>query len=151
VDNKTIATYFSLFNEIGIIGQLSRALIDARLPHGLSGAHFGVLNHLIRVKDGQTPRALARAFQVPKTTMTHTLSGLVKHDLVRFGLNPRDGRSKTVWLTHKGRQLRAQAIADLAPEMGKLLAPLPAARIEALVADLAQIRTMMDDSRDAER
>ena len=67
------AVFFEVFNEIGIIEQLSRAVLEARLPDGLIAPHFTVLNHLVRVKDGQTPVHMARAFQVPKTSMTHTL------------------------------------------------------------------------------
>jgi hypothetical protein len=67
------ARLFPLFNEIGIIEQLSRARFEARLPQGVTGPHFSVLNHLMRVADGRTPLELARAFQVPKTTLSHTL------------------------------------------------------------------------------
>ena len=84
--------YFELFNEIGIIEQLSRADFEARLPKGVLVSHFGVLNHLIRVGDGRTPLELARAFQVPKTTMTHTLAGLEKRKWVETRPNPEDLR-----------------------------------------------------------
>ncbi len=70
---------FALFNEIGIINQLAAALFESRLPPGVLVSHFSVLNHLIRVRDGATPLQLANAFQVPKTTMTHTLAGLETH------------------------------------------------------------------------
>ena len=93
-DSKTTTgLYFRLFNEIGILAQLSRALLVARLPDGLVLPHFTVINHLIRVKDGQTPLQLARAFQVPKTSMTHTLAGLEKRGLVEMRTNPEDARS----------------------------------------------------------
>ena len=55
VMSRPDAALFQLFNEIGIIGQLSRAMFEARLPDGLLLTHFTVINHLIRVKDGQTP------------------------------------------------------------------------------------------------
>ena len=104
MDDKTAQILFRFFNEIGIIEQLSRAQLEARLPDGMIAPHFAVLNHLTRVRDGQTPLALARAFQVPKTTMTHTLKGLEQHRLVEMRPNPEDGRSKRVWLTDQGRQ-----------------------------------------------
>ena len=44
--------YFRLFNEVGIIDQISRAFLEARLPDGLIISHFTVINHLIRVADG---------------------------------------------------------------------------------------------------
>ena len=67
---------FDLFNEIGIIHQLTTARLEAVLPDGLIAPHFAVLNHLARVGDGATPQRMARAFQVPKTSLTHTLKGL---------------------------------------------------------------------------
>jgi hypothetical protein len=68
--DRTCPLYFRLFNEIGIIEQLSRARFEARLPKGVLVPHFTVLNHLMRVEDGRTPLELARAFQVPKTTLS---------------------------------------------------------------------------------
>lgn len=147
MDNATLKLYFSLFNEIGIISQLSRTLLDGKLPSGLSTAHFGILNHLTRVCDGVTPLDLARAFQVPKTTMTHTLGGLEAHELVALKANPKDGRSKCVWLTPKGRKFRETAIGNLAPELAQLFADTPPAQIEKLVADLVEIRKVLDHQR----
>ena len=70
MDKPDLGLYFVFFNEIGIIEQLIRNLLEKKLPKGFLISHFSVLNHLIRVKDGQTPLVIARAFQVPKTTMT---------------------------------------------------------------------------------
>ncbi|MFM7336534.1 MAG: MarR family winged helix-turn-helix transcriptional regulator, partial [Tabrizicola sp.] len=100
------ATLFAFFNEVGILAQLSRALFEARLPDGFNLPQFVVLNHLVRVKDGQTPLALARAFQVPKTSMTHSLAVLERHGLIEMRPNARDGRSKCVFLTEAGRAFR---------------------------------------------
>mgnify|MGYP001827498986 CR=1 FL=1 len=66
MDDTKQALYFRLFNEIGIMQQISNAFLEARLPEGLIAPHFTVLNHLIRVSDGRTPLEMARAFQVPK-------------------------------------------------------------------------------------
>ena len=35
MDKDAVGYYFALFNEIGIIGQLSRARMEAELPDGL--------------------------------------------------------------------------------------------------------------------
>lgn len=141
-------TYFALFNEIGILEQLSRALFEARLPGGILVSQFAVLNHLIRVRDGRTPLDLSRAFQVPKTTMTHTLAVLERHGLVRMAPNPGDGRSKCVWLTDAGRRFRDEAIAALGPDMAALDARFPAARVAPLLPVLAELRRVMDAMRD---
>ncbi|MGS4883660.1 MarR family winged helix-turn-helix transcriptional regulator [Roseibium sp. MB-4] len=148
MDNASRHTLFSFFNEIGIIAQLSRAAMEARLPKGLTLPHFSVINHLIRVKDGQTPLALAKAFQVPKTTMTHTLSGLLDHGLVDMRPNPKDGRSKTVWLTEAGRQFRETAIRSIDPDMSAIKSAIPEEKIAEILPLLAEIRSFMDAYRD---
>lgn len=150
MDDKTLATYFSLFNEIGIIEQLSRALFESRLPDGMLVSHFSVLNHLIRVADGRTPLDLAQAFQVPKTTMTHTLTGLASRGLIEMRPNPMDGRSKCVWLTPEGREFRNGAIAAMAPDLVVFAKEFPLERVEDLVPRLAEIRAFLDAQRDAD-
>lgn len=138
---------FAFFNEIGIIAQLSRAMMEARLPDGVTLPHFTVLNHLVRLGDGRTPLAIATAFQVPKTSMTNTLSGLARRGLVEFRDNPDDGRSKQVWLTESGRAFRDKAIADLEPDLQVLCERVPEAQVMALVTPLAAIRRALDEMR----
>ncbi|MEL7100032.1 MAG: MarR family transcriptional regulator [Pseudomonadota bacterium] len=140
--------YFQLFNEIGIISQLSRAAAEAEFEDGLLMTHFSVLNHLIRVRDGQTPLALARAFQVPKTSMTHTLAGLEKRGLIEMRPNPGDGRSKQVWLTEAGRAWRNGAIAQMGQNFAHLATAFPAERIEAVLPVLTELRQFLDAARD---
>ena len=142
------ADYFKLFNEIGIIEQLSRAFLEAQLPDGLIAPHFTVLNHLIRVQDGQTPLVLARAFQVPKTSMTHTLAGLEKHGLVKMKPNPADARSKQVWLEEKGRAVRDAVIAGMAPEFADLAGVVSPDELATLLPLLEKLRKHLDAARD---
>ncbi|MBA84792.1 MAG: MarR family transcriptional regulator [Rhodobacteraceae bacterium] len=146
--NDNSGLYFTLFNEIGILQQLGRAQLEAHLPEGLIAPHFGVLNHLIRFSDGRTPLELARAFQVAKTTMSHTVAGLEKHGCIDLRPNPDDRRSKQVWLTEKGRSVRDAAIAGLAPEMLELVEIVPPDRVQQMVKDLEQLRRYMDARRD---
>lgn len=141
-------SYFELFNEIGIINQLSRAAFEARLPAGLLLPHFSVVNHLIRVKDGQTPLAIAKAFQVPKTTMTHTLAGLEKHGLIAMKPNPEDARSKQVWLTDAGRAFRETAIASLQPDIEEIADTLDLDELTDVVQKLSRVRKRLDAARD---
>jgi DNA-binding MarR family transcriptional regulator len=144
------AVLFSLFNEVGIIAQLSGSLFERRLPEGFLMSHFVVLNHLARLGDGKTPLALARAFQVPKTTMTHTLAGLGKAGLVRFAPNPKDGRSKCVMLTEAGRAFRDGAIARLGPDLEAIARDIPPARLAAILPLLAEVRGWLDRERNAD-
>ena len=142
-----LSLYFRLFNEIGILEQLSRARLEARLPDGMLVSHFSVLNHLIRVEDGRTPLDLARAFQVAKTTMTHTLAGLEKAGLIAMRRNEDDGRSKRVWITREGRDFRDGAIAAMAPDMDVLSEDFPEDRVREIVPHLEALRKIMDANR----
>lgn len=138
---------FKLLTEIGIIAQLSRTLFEARMPDGMGLPHFSVLNHLVRRGDGKTPLALARAFQVPKTTMTHTLSGLEARDLVRIEPNPEDGRSKRVCLTGTGRAFRDGAVAAFGPDIARLGQAMPAEVTAELLPGLERLRIWLDENR----
>jgi len=148
MDDNTRSTYFTLFNEIGIISQLSRTVLESRLPEGMLISHFSVLNHLIRVQDGRTPQDISKAFQVPKTSMTHTLSILEKHNFVQMKPNPKDGRSKNVWITAHGRDFRDKAINAMDPDIEQLSRLLAGIDIAALNEQLASIRKIMDVARD---
>jgi len=141
--------YFRLFNEIGIVEQLSRTILEARLPPGFVLAQFSVLNHLVRVGDGRTPIGIARAFQVPKTSMTHSLAVLEREGLIEIRKNPKDGRSKLVYITDAGRKFRQDAIDELAPDFTRIAAAFPPDHVARLLPDLEVLRKFLDTDRDA--
>lgn len=141
---------FEVFKEIGIIEQLSRARLEARLPEGMIAPHFAVLNHLINRGDGAVPINMARAFQVPKTSMTHTLKGLAERGYVELRDNPKDGRSKTVWLTDKGRAMRDDSIDALKPSFGAMMQSLDLEEIARMLPTLVALRQYMDETRNEE-
>lgn len=138
---------FALFNEIGIIEQLSRARLEARLPDGLIAPHFTVLNHLVRVGNGTTPLRMSRAFQVPKTSLTHTLKGLETRALIEMRANPEDGRSKTVWITDAGRALRESIIQRLAPDFLAVLGEFDTEALLSTLPTLRALRILLDENR----
>jgi DNA-binding MarR family transcriptional regulator len=138
----------AFFLEVGILSQLSRAMFDLRLPPGIAVAQFSVLNHLVRVRDGRTPLDLARAFQVPKTSMTHSLAVLERHGLIRLAPNPADGRSKCAFITAEGRTFRQAALEAIAPDLRALAARFPAARLAGVLPTLTELRRIMDTLRD---
>lgn len=142
--------YFRLFNEIGIINQLATAVLESRLPDGLLAPHFAVLNHLVRVEDGRTPLEMAKAFQVPKTTMTHQVGVLTRHGLVRLAPNPDDGRSKRVWLTDEGRALRERIVQGFGNVVGRWAEVITPEEVAELVTRLERIRKHLDQSRTAD-
>ncbi len=139
---------FELLNEVGIIAQLSRALLESHLEDGLTIHHFTALNHMVRLGDGQTPIEMARAFQVPKTSMSHTLAGLEKRDLIRLAPNPADGRGKLVLLTDAGRALRERAIQNITPEIAKMIPLFEQNEAKRIWQSLRKLRTLLDSSRD---
>ncbi len=139
---------FQFFNEVGIIQQLSYALFNKRLPDGLHVAHFSVLNHLVRLGSGKTPLELAKAFQVSKGTMTHTLGELAKRKLIALVPHETDGRSKLVHITEKGEMFHKTAIAGLGPSFAILGVRLESLQIAAMLPELRKIRAVLDASRD---
>lgn len=147
VFSSEVANLFAVFNEIGIISQLASALFLKCLPDGVTIAQFSILNHLIRVRDGQTPLELSRAFQVPKTSMTHSLAELERRALIRSEGNPNDRRSKCIWLTDAGRLFRDDAIAALAPDLRRLEPAMGTHEVSAILPELARMRAILDDDR----
>jgi DNA-binding MarR family transcriptional regulator len=145
------AALFEVFNEIGIIEQLSRALLEARLPDGLIAPHFTVLNHLVRLGDGRAPIDMARAFQVPKTTLTHTLKGLEAQNLIEMRPNPEDARSKLVYLTPEGRRLRDQTIEALGPDFRRLADGFDLSRLSDVLPVLRDLRLFLDQDKNRAR
>ena len=143
-----LVTVFQFFNEIGIINQLSSALFQKRLPDAVTVAQFSVLNHLIRVKDGQTPLALASAFQVPKTSMTHSIASLEKRGLVEVHANPQDKRSKCIWITRAGRVFRDNAIMALGKDLKRLAPRLDMEAMLSALPSLEHLRKVLDEDRD---
>lgn len=139
---------FQFFTEVGIIHQLSVAMFNKRLPDGLHVSHFSVLNHLVRLGDGKMPQTLARAFQLSKGTMTHTLAELSKRGFIQLVPNEKDGRSKLVFVTDSGRVFRKKAMENLGPLMSQLETKLDFEKIAKMQSELAAIRAVLDDNRD---
>lgn len=140
---------FEFFNEIGIIDQLSGAMLDAALPKGMTRAQFSVLNHFVRLGLGhESPARLANAFQVTRATMTSTLARMKRNGLVTIRPDPEDGRAKRVALTELGRAMRQRCIATLAPIGERLGQLLPTEDVAELLPRLRTIRMLLDADRD---
>lgn len=138
---------FRLFNEIGIVEQLARARFERVLPHDLTLAQFGVLNHFARLGGDRSLVRLAGAFQVTKAAMTNIVGKLVAKRLVKVVPDPQDGRGKRVSLTEKGLAARNAAIAALVPQLRELSAAFPRADIEAILPPLTRLRIWLDTHR----
>ena len=146
--DERLPLYFRLFNEMGIIAQLSGKVLERRLPDGLLQPHFGVLNHLSRVGDGRTMQSMAAAFQVPKTTMSHQVGVLARHGLVRVAPNPDDARSKRVWLTDEGRALRERVVHGFGGTIAEWSETITPDEVADLVPRLERIRRFLDADRE---
>jgi len=144
---STQPSLFALFNEIGIIEQLSRNRIERVLPDGLKVSHFAALDHMVRLGDGERLVDLARAFQVTKATMTNTIQKLEARDLVVVRGDPEDGRAKHVFLTPSGRAGHQASIEALNPDLSRMEADLGRDTLEAALPHLEVIRRYLDDHR----
>lgn len=139
---------YRLFNEIGIINQLSSAAFREVLPRPLNETMFGVLNHFCRLGDGKSPSYLADVFQVARPSMTNTLEKLERAGLVRIEAHPTDARGKVVFMTTKGRKAREDAVAAVVPLFATIAPVLDRLDVARLLGDLAMLRAALDEARD---
>jgi DNA-binding MarR family transcriptional regulator len=138
---------FALFNEIGILAQLSGTLFERTMPKGMTLAQFSVLNHFVRLGKERSPAELADAFQVTRGTMTSTLQKLASKKLVEITPDPEDGRGKRVRITRAGEKMREMCIAGVAPTLASLASKTPGLDPATLIAPLRQLRIELDRER----
>lgn len=141
-------TVYRVFTEVGIIDQLISAKLESQLPGRMSATQFGILGHLIRRPDGETPLELSNAFQVPKTSMTHMLSVLEKLNLITLKPNPRDGRSKVACATEAGGQFLQEHSERMGKALGPALEEISIDSFEEILPHLERIRIALDKERD---
>jgi DNA-binding MarR family transcriptional regulator len=139
---------FAFFTEVGIIEQLSRTALTRQLPDGLQMAHFGLLNHMVRLGDGWTPVRLARAFQLTKGAITNTVSRLEARGLIRTEADTEDRRSKRVYLTDAGRKAWQDCVLRMTPALARMRAELGAGVFEQALPALQTVRAWLDQDRD---
>lgn len=143
------AQLFRLFNEIGIIDQLTGTAFERVLPHELTRAQFTVLNHCVRLGDNRTPSELASAFQITRGTLTSTLARLEAKGFIALVADNRDGRSKRVLLTPEGRAAQEACVAAAWPLLGQTLAALEPGEFHQLLPLLEKLRVWLDTNREA--
>ena len=98
--------------------------LDAGLgPLGLSTGPFPLLLHLWE-RDGLTQRDLVERLGYEQPTVAATLARMERDGLVERRPDPRDGRAQRIWLTERGRSLRAQAEAEAEAVNARALAGL---------------------------
>lgn len=144
----TDATVFAFFNEIGILSQLSGAMLQSVLPNGVHPSHFAIVNHLTLRGDGKTPVKIASAMQVTKATMTHSLKVLSDHGFVETRPSETDGRAKCVYLTEKGIEFRKASVEAVQAKFSDLFSNEDIALMQEIGPKLAGLRKTLDDARD---
>jgi DNA-binding MarR family transcriptional regulator len=137
----------SLFAAVSAAHHAAQRLIEARLPKGMSAAQFAVLERLARLGEGQTPVSVAQAFGWPKTSMSHTLAVLESRGLLRLEPNPRDGRSKCLWLTPKGRTIAALGLTAVEGDLVSVGSVADQAAIAQLQDDMQSLATRLSEVR----
>lgn len=143
----TSAEIFDFFNEIGIIHQLSSAMLAKSLPDGVHPSHFSILNHLVRTGEGKSPVRIASAMQVTKNTMTHSLKVLEDRGFIEVRPDPDDGRGKLVFLTSAGRSFREDAIRNVTQMFARIIGPDQRAVMRRTQDDLVKMRRHLDENR----
>jgi DNA-binding MarR family transcriptional regulator len=102
---------------------------------GLSVSRFDVLNHA-GTPEGRTQQELAAALLVTKGNVTQLLDGMERDGLIE---RRRDGRSKRIYLTDRGRNLRQRAVAAQEAAIAEEFAALEPAQQQDLVALLRTV------------
>lgn len=77
-------------------------------PLGLSPGTFPAMLELW-AEDGLTQRDLVTRLDIEQATMANTLARMERDGLITRTPDPQDRRAQRVWLTEKGRALRAPA------------------------------------------
>jgi len=145
MDKKQLPIHFKFFNDVSVIYHLGKTLFEKHMPKGIKIAHYSVLNHLVHVRGLQTPLQIAKVFQLPVTTMTHTLAVLERRGLIVMPDNPQDGRSKLVMITNAGRELRLEAIAAAKPYLSCLEEKFPFEDVEKVMPFLDEMRVFLNE------
>jgi DNA-binding MarR family transcriptional regulator len=143
------ARLLAMLTDIGIINQLISTAATRALAPELGLSEYGLLNHMLRRGDGETPTRLARAFQVSKPSMTATIARLAAKGCVTVTSDADDARAKRVQLTGKGRAAHAAARVRLAALQAELFGGFD---VEALLGHsdaIAALRAHLDAQRNA--
>ena len=148
LDPETLAELYSVMNEVQIVSQLWSNEMRHVMPGALSVAQFSVLNWFSRVDDEATPGRLARAFQVTKGAMTHTLGRLLDARLITISPDPSSGRRKIVRRTRRGAELREAAIANTFGVLQEFASDIDAGRLQRILPTLRLMRRHLDAQRE---
>jgi DNA-binding MarR family transcriptional regulator len=149
MNGDVAARLIAIITDISIIEQLTSAAATRALAPMLGLSEYGLLTHMVRRGDGETPTRLARAFQVSKPSMTATVARLSAKGYVRTVADGDDGRSRRVLLTDAGRMAHGAGQERMARLLPEMLDGYDPARLLAQADVLAELRHHLDEQRNA--
>lgn len=142
-----LARLFTLFNEIGIISQLSSNAFERAMPDGMTLSQFTVLNWFTRVDQVASPGRLASALMVSKGAMTNTLKKLAQKQFVEVVVDSNNGREKRVSLTAQGVEQHARCLQSASQLMHSVSSNVDLADLDEQISQLQLIRKFLDEHR----
>ena len=137
----------AFFTDIAIIDQLTRTMLERRLPGGLTLAGFNLMNHMVRTGQ-ETASPAARALQVTRGAVTGVLHKLTAEGLVTLEPDPKDGRGKKVRITPKGLSARESTLAGMAPLQARFEAEMDLDAVRRILPAIREIRDYLDRNRE---
>ena len=72
---------------------------------------------------------------------------LSKNDYIRIEANAKDGRSKLVYITDKGRDCRDQSIKAITVMIGEKISDKQIDQMRDMIEPLSEIRKTLDENR----
>jgi len=118
-----------------IYHRVDRRTAETMGRHGLSVSRFDVLNHA-GTPEGRTQGELAQSLLVTKGNVTQLLDAMEADGLLE---RRRDGRTKRIYLTAKGRCRRAAVVALQEAEIANDLSALDEAELQTLIRLLRKV------------
>lgn len=82
---------------------------------------------------------LARSLQLDKSTMSRVISGMARHDLVRWSRPAHDRRAKRIVASPEGKRRLGRLRRAIVADNARLLASYPPAARQAVIAALLQL------------
>lgn len=113
---------------------------DLMRCHGLSVSRFDVLNHA-GTPEGRTQQDLAASLLVTKGNITQLLDAMEREGLVE---RRRDGRSKRIYLTDRGRALRREVVGLQEVEIARYFRAIGDEDMKALIRTLRRLDQSLD-------
>ena len=122
-----------------------RALLDERLrPIGQSSARMEALSAILNAPGPSSQIDIAKRLRIEGPTMTRMIDSLAQDGLVERRPAPGDRRTKHLALTQAGEDVLKEIFEVADPLRARLLAGLPAERIEQLTQDFATMLRKLD-------